>query len=145
MQMCKCPLSHKIIPIVEMKEMTTYGLSTWIHRSTQVLRNEWRSRLIVAVVVQSLSQVWHFAAPWTIACLALLTFTVTWSLLKLMSIESEIPSNLSSSVAPFSSCPQSFPASGSFLVSQLFTSGGQSVGVSVSASILPMKTDNLFQ
>ena len=44
-----------------------------------------------------------------------------------------------------SSCSQSFPASGSFLVSQLFTSGGQSVGVSVSASILPMKTDNLFQ
>ena len=41
-------------------------------------------------------------------------------------------------VVPFSSCPQSFPASRSFLTSQLFTSGGQSIGVSASASVLPM-------
>ena len=121
-----------------MKEVTTYGLSTWIHSSTQVLCNEWCSRLVV-VVVRSLSQVWHFVTPWTTACQALLTFTVTWSLLKFMSIESVMPSNLSSSVAPFSSCSQSFPASGSFLMSQLFTSGGQGVGASVSASVLPMK------
>ena len=45
---------------------------------------------------------------------------------------------ISSSVVPFSSCPQSFPASGSFQMSQLFTSGGQSIGVSASASVLPM-------
>ena len=45
---------------------------------------------------------------------------------------------ISSSVIPFSSCPRSFPASGSFQVSQLFASGGQSVGVSASASVLPM-------
>ena len=45
---------------------------------------------------------------------------------------------ISSSVVPFSSCPQSFPASGSFPVSQFFTSGGQSIGVSASASVLPM-------
>ena len=43
---------------------------------------------------------------------------------------------ISSSTAPFSSCPQSFPASGSFPVSQLFTSGGQSIGASASASVL---------
>ena len=43
---------------------------------------------------------------------------------------------ISSSVIPFSSCLQSFPASGSFLMSQLFTSGGQSIGVSASASVL---------
>ena len=139
--MCKCPLSHKIIHIVEMKEMTTYGFSTWIHRSTQVLCNEWRSRL---VVVRSLSQVWHFATPWTTACQALLTFIVTWSLLKFMSTESVMPSNLSSSVAPFS-CSQSLPASGSFLMSQLFTSGSQSVGASVSASVLPMNIILLAQ
>ena len=47
---------------------------------------------------------------------------------------------ISSSVVPFSSCPQSFPASGSFLMSQLFTSGGQSTGVSASTSVLPMNT-----
>ena len=45
-----------------------------------------------------------------------------------------------SSVVPLSSCPQSFPASGSFPMSQLFTSGGHSIGVSASASVLPMNT-----
>ena len=47
---------------------------------------------------------------------------------------------ISSSVVPFSSCPQSFPASGSFPVSQLFASSGQSIGFSASASLLPMNT-----
>ena len=45
---------------------------------------------------------------------------------------------ISSSVVPFSSCPQSFPASGSFQMSQFFASGDQSIGVSASASVLPM-------
>ena len=45
---------------------------------------------------------------------------------------------ISSSVVPFSSCPQSFSASGSFQMSQFFTSGGQSIGASASASVLPM-------
>ena len=49
-----------------------------------------------------------------------------------------IQQSISSSVIPFSSCLQSLPASGSFLMSQLFTSGGQSIGVSASASVLPM-------
>ena len=47
---------------------------------------------------------------------------------------------ISSSVIPFSSCPQSFPASGSFQISQLFTSGGQNIGVWTSTSDLPMNT-----
>ena len=51
---------------------------------------------------------------------------------------------ISSSVIPFSSCLQSFPASGSFPVSQLFTSCGQSIGVSSSASVLPMNIQNWF-
>ena len=49
---------------------------------------------------------------------------------------------LSSSVIPFSSCPQSFPASGSFQMNQLFASGGPSIGVSASASVLPMNTQD---
>ena len=49
---------------------------------------------------------------------------------------------VSSSVIPFSSCPQSFPASGSFQMSQFFTSGGQSTGVSALASFLPMNTQD---
>ena len=49
-----------------------------------------------------------------------------------------------SSVSPFSSCLQSFPASGSFQLSQFFASGGQSIGVSASASVLPMNTQDWF-
>ena len=49
---------------------------------------------------------------------------------------------ISSSVAPFSSCPQSLPASGSFPMSQLFAWGGQSIGISASASVLPMNTQD---
>ena len=50
----------------------------------------------------------------------------------------------SSSVVPFSPCPQSLPASGSFPLSQLFPSGGQSFGVSASASVLPVNTQDWF-
>ena len=49
---------------------------------------------------------------------------------------------ISSSVVPFSSCPQSFPASGSFQMSQLFTSGSQSIGVSALTSVLPINTQD---
>ena len=51
---------------------------------------------------------------------------------------------ISSSVIPFSSCLQSFPASGSFQMSQLFSSGGQSIGVSVSTSVLPVNIQDWF-
>ena len=53
-------------------------------------------------------------------------------------------STISSSVVPFSSCLQSFPASGSFLMSQPFTSGGQSIGVPASASVLSMNIQGWF-
>ena len=51
---------------------------------------------------------------------------------------------ISSSVIPFSSCVQSFPASGSFQMSQLFTSGGQSIGISASTSVFPMNSQDWF-
>ena len=51
---------------------------------------------------------------------------------------------ISSSVIPFSSCPQSFQESGPFQMSQLFTSGGQSIGVSASTSVLPINTQDWF-
>ena len=66
-----------------------------------------------------------------------LSSTVSQSLLTLVSVESAMPS-ASSSATAFSSCLQSFPASGSFPVGQLFTTSGQSVGAS--ASVLPMNT-----
>ena len=74
--------------------------------------------------------------------MATLSVTNTWSLLKLMSIESVIHPTISSSVSPFFSCPQSFSASGSFPMSQLFTSGGQRIGAS--ASVLPMNIQDCF-
>ena len=169
-------------------------------------------------VVQLLSPVWLFASPWTAAHQASLSITNSWSLLKLMSIESLMPSNnlilcrlffllpsifpasgsfpmsqlftsvpfnrsvvfnslrphesqharppcpsptpgvypnscplshwchptISSSVIPFSSRLHSFPASGSFPMSQFFTSGRQSIRVSVSASVLPMNIQDWF-
>ena len=78
-------------------------------------------------VIQLLSPVRFFVTPWTAAHQASLSFTISQSWLKLMSIESVMPSTISSSV-PFSSCLQSFPASGSFPVGQHFASGGQSIG-----------------
>ena len=59
------------------------------------------------------------------------------------SVGDAIPT-VSSSVVPFSSCPQSFPASGSFQMNQLFAPGGQSIGVSASTSVLPVNTQDWF-
>ena len=97
--------------------------------------------MAVKFVVQSLSHVWLFATPWTAACQAYLSFTIPWSLLKLMSIKwchQWWHPTILSSIVPFSSCLQSFPASGSFPMSQFFPSGGQSIGASVSVPVLPM-------
>ena len=84
------------------------------------------------------------AIPWTAACRASLSITNSWSLLKLMSIESVMPSNHLILIVSFSSRLQSFPASGSFQMSQLFASGGQSIGVSASASVFPMNIQGWF-
>ena len=73
-----------------------------------------------------------------------LVLTISQSLHKLMSIKLMMPSTISSSVVPFSSCLQSFPASGSFLMSWLFTSGGHSIGASASATVFPMNIQGSF-
>ena len=67
--------------------------------------------------------------PGTAARQASLSLTISWSLLKRMSIESVMPSNHPILCHPLSSCPQSFPASGSFLMRQLVTSGDENIGV----------------
>ena len=78
--------------------------------------------------------------PRTAACQAPLSSIISWSLLKLMSIELVMLSNHLILYCPFSFCFQSFPESGSFPMSQLFASHGQSIGVSASTSVLPMNT-----
>ena len=90
----------------------------------------WRNAVLNKVVVQSLSHIRLFATPWTAAWQTSLSFTISWSLLKLQSIESVMLSNHNILCFPFSSCPQSFPTSESFPVSGLFTSGGQNIGAS---------------
>ena len=91
--------------------------------------------------VQSLSCVQLFVTPWTSARQASLSITNSWSLLKLMSVESVMPSSHLILCHPLSP-PASLPASGSLPMSQLFTSGGQSIGASASTSVLPMNTQN---
>ena len=89
----------------------------------------------VSSVQFSLSVVSDSVTPWTAECQASLIITNAWSFLKLMSIWSVMPSNHLILCHPFSSCLRSFP--GSFLRCQFFTSGGQSIGASASASVLP--------
>ena len=92
----------------------------------------------VVIVFQLLSHVWLFATPWTAVCQATLSLTISGSLLKFMSIESVMPSNHLILCCPlFSSCLRSFVTSRSFPVSWLFSSGGQSIGASASASVIP--------
>ena len=94
--------------------------------------------------VQSLSCVWLFATPRTAACQASLSITNPQNSLKVKSIKSVMPSNHLIPVVLFSSHLQSFPASGSFPMSQFFTSGGQTIGVSASTSVLPMNIQDWF-
>ena len=93
--------------------------------------------------VQSLSCVWFFVTPWTTARQASLSITNSWSPPKPCPLSRWCHPAISSSIVPFSSCPQSFPASGSFQMSQLFASGGQRIGVSASTSVLPMNTQEI--
>ena len=95
-------------------------------------------------VVQLLSYVPFFATPWTAGCQDFLSFTISQSLLKLKCVDFVMHPNISFSDAPFSSGTQSFPASGSFPMSQLFPSGGQSIGASSSASVLPSEYSGLI-
>ena len=101
----------------------------WQVRKHQLLEIQFSS-------VQSLSHVRLFATPWIAACPSPTPGVHPNSR----------PSSrwchpaISSSVIPFSSCPQSLPASGSFPMSQLFASGGQSIGVSALTSVLPKNT-----
>ena len=110
-----------------------------MYQTSQIVSEAFFSFSIVCFTyilsVHLLSRVWLFATPWIAACQASL---VVYPNSCPLSRWCHPP--ISSSVIPFSSCPQSFPASGSFQMSQLFTSGGQSIGVS--ASVLPVNTQD---
>ena len=105
-----------------------------------LISEEWEMTNIILLLssVQLLSRVRLFANPWTAAPQASLSITNSNS----SPLSRWCHPTISTSVIPFSSCPQSLPASGSFPMSQLFALGGQSTGVSASASILSVNTQD---
>ena len=92
--------------------------------------------------VQLLSRVQLFATPWIAARQASLSITNSGVYSNSCPSSQWCHPAISSSVVLFTSCPQSLPASGSFPMSQLFSWGGQSIGVSASASVLPLNTQD---
>ena len=117
---------------LRIKVQTEYELSVewWCGDEVKIDYRRVGPVMLLFSSIQSLSRVQLFAIPWTAVHHVSLCITNSWSLLKLMSIESV----MSSFVVPFCACLQSFPASGSFQMSQFFASAGQSIGVSASAS-----------
>ena len=93
---------------------------------------------MIITVARSLSHVWFFMTPWTTACPLPCPSPAPGAYSNSCPSSRWCHPTISSSVVPFSSCPQSFPASGSFPRSQLFISGGQHTGASASVSVLPM-------
>ena len=104
------------------------------------LRNIYRENTISSV--QLLNHVWLFVTPWAKAHQASLSITNSQSLLKLMSIALVIPSNHLNLCCSLLLPPSTLPASATFPMSQFFTSGGQSIGVSTSTSVLPMNAQD---
>ena len=94
--------------------------------------------------VQLLSCVWLFVTPWTAPRQASLSITNSRAFSNSCPLSQWCHPTISSSVVPFSSCPQSFPASGSFPVSQFFASGDHSIGISASASVLQVNIQDWF-
>ena len=139
------------------RQRSLVGYIPWGHR----VRHDWATNthnvymsvlisqfiappLSSVVVVQLFSRVWLFTSPWTAAQQAFLSFTISWSLLKLIPIKSVMPSNHLILCHPSSSHLQSLPASGSFLMSQFFASGDQSIGALALASVPPMNIQDWF-
>ena len=128
-----CSTTHKIVNYVRW----------WICSSTSV-HGDFNIQIFTLYTfssVQSLSHVRLFVTPWIATRQASLSITNSQSSPKLMCIESVMPSSHLILCRPLSSCPQSL-LSRFFPISQLFTWGGQSFGVSASASVLPMNTQD---
>ena len=104
----------------------------------------WKTFSVSFSSVQSLSYVWLFATPWTAAHQASLSITNSGAFSNSCPLSRWCHPTISSSAVPFSSHLQSFPASGSFPMTQFFTSGSQRIGVSALASVLPIEYSGLI-
>ena len=109
-----------------------------------VFRTTFQSNVGYFSVVQSLNRVWLFGTLWTAGHQAPLSSTISWSLLRFMSLELVMLSNHLFFCCPFPFCLQFSPASGSFPMRWLFALGGRSIGASASASGLPMNIQGWF-
>ena len=128
-------MSNYLIELWEVNIMQLQHLEQCLAKIKSLIHIRHRSYNCCCSVTQSCL----FVTPWTATHQASLSFTISQSSLKFMSIESVMPSN---HLIPFSSCPQSFSASGSFPMSWLFASDDQSIGAS--ASVLSMNIQGLF-
>ena len=108
---------NKTAKAIQQRKHTSF--SKWCWTIGYPLAKTWTSTQISHLVVQSLSHIRLLATPWFAARQASLSITNSWRLLKLKCLESVMPSISWSSVVPFSSCLQSFPASRSFPTSSL--------------------------
>ena len=100
--------------------------------------------IVIISSVQSLSRVRLFAIPWTVAHQPPCPSQTRAVYSNSCPLSQWCHPTISSSVVPFSSCLQSFPASGSFQMGQFFASCGQSIGVSASAAVLPVNIQDWF-
>ena len=100
--------------------------------------------LILKVVVQLPSHVWLFATPWTAACQVSLSLTISWICSSSCPLHQWCCPSISFSDTLFSFCPQSFPASATFPMRQLFTSDDPNTEVSALISVLPMSIQGWF-
>ena len=143
-------VSYRIVP--QLLKSSVLHLS--IPASTQASGNH-RSFFVTVITVlpfpechtcccSVLSCVQLFVTPWTAEHQASLSFTISQSLLKPTCIETMMPSDHLNIYHPLFLCPPSFPASGSFPMSQLFASVGQNIGASSSASALPVNIQGWF-
>ena len=115
--------NSRFVSVWEVKKRV---LLNWLCTGSSVQFSSWLSRVRL------------FATPWTAAHQTSLSITNSRSLLKFMSIESVMPSNHLILCRPLLFLPSIFPSIRVFQVNQFFTSGGQSIGVSALASVLPM-------
>ena len=136
-------LINTLLPIQIILNLIIYNpkIKTYIHKIT---RKTMTYLFMKIKSVQSLSRVWLFATPWMAARQPPCPSQIPRVHPNSCPLSQWCHPAISSSVIPFSSCLQSFTTSGSFQMSQLFTSGRQNIGASASTSVLPMNTQDWF-
>ena len=125
--------------------MCTWEKQLWGSKGIKIgQREKLNFNAVGTIDVQSLSHVWLLATPWIAACQASLPSPTPRAYSSSCPLSRWCHPTISSSVIPFASFLQSFPTLWSFPMSRFFTSGGQSIGSTASASVLPMNIQGWF-